>query len=246
VRTLKLVLEYDGTAYQGWQIQARGPTIQGVIEEKLATLTGTRVRLIGAGRTDSGVHAWRQVASFRTEHPIPTEKLQRALNALLPRDIAVLSAEEAAADFDARRNARGKRYRYQIWNSRVRSAFHERFTWQVAQTLDVAAMRRAAAHLVGEHDFSALRAADCPARHAVRTVRRVDCDDSARPMLAIDVEATAFLKHMVRNLVGTLVEVGLGKRDPASIPELLQARDRTRAGPTAPARGLFLAEVFYP
>jgi tRNA pseudouridine38-40 synthase len=246
MRVLKLVLEYDGTAYRGWQIQATGPTIQGILEEKLSILTGGPVRVVGSGRTDSGVHAFMQVASFATESPRPAGEMLRALNALLPRDIAVKSVLEAPPDFDARRSARGKVYRYQIWNVRERSVFHDRFAWHIARPLEVGAMRAGAAHLLGEHDFSSFRAADCPARHPVRVVRRAELDDSQMPLLRFEVEATAFLKHMVRNIVGTLVEVGLGKRTPESMGPLLAARDRRQAGATAPAKGLFLVAVFYP
>jgi tRNA pseudouridine38-40 synthase len=246
MRVLRLVLEYDGSAYCGWQIQATGSTIQGILEEKLALLTGSPVRVVGAGRTDSGVHALAQVASFATESSRPAGEMLRALNALLPRDIAVKSVEEAPPDFDARRSARGKIYRYQIWNARERSAFHDRFAWHIARPLKVGAMCAGATQLLGEHDFSSFRAADCPARHPVRVIRRAEFDEGQKPLLRFEVEATAFLKHMVRNIVGTLVEVGLGKRSPESIGPLLAARDRRQAGVTAPAKGLFLVKVLYP
>jgi tRNA pseudouridine38-40 synthase len=245
-RKLKLTLEYDGTAYRGWQVQAEGATIQGVLEEKLEVITGTPVRVTGAGRTDSGVHALAQVASFETRSEIAPEQLVRALNALLPPDIAAQEAELVGPDFDARRSARGKIYHYQIWNAERRSAFHGRYAWRLRRPLQQGAMRAAAAHLLGEHDFSAFRAADCPAKHPVRTVRRIEITELQAPLVRIEIEATAFLKHMVRNIVGTLVEVGKGKRTPDDVARVLAGRDRTQAGPTAPAHGLFLVRVHYP
>jgi tRNA pseudouridine38-40 synthase len=244
-RKIKLSLEYDGTAYQGWQLQATGPTLQGVLEEKLSLLAGAPIRVIGAGRTDSGVHALGQVASFETQSPIPLDELLRALNALLPSDFAVHSATLVPSDFDARRSARGKLYRYRIWNAPERSAFEGRYAWWVKRPLDIAAMRAGAAHLLGEHDFSSFRASNCQAKHPIRKLRLLDIEVTA-PLVRIEVEATAFLKHMVRNIVGTLVDVGKGKRTAESIGALLAARDRTQAGPTAPAHGLFLVSVRYP
>lgn len=245
MRVLKLTVEYEGTAYQGWQFQPSGPTLQGILEEKLAIVTREKVRIMGAGRTDSGVHALGQVATFKTECTQRPEDLRRSLNALLPRDVSVLRVEYKSLDFDARRSSRGKRYRYQLWNEVQRSVFQDRFAWHVRKPLDLPAMRRAAELLVGNHDYSAFRAADCQARTATRVIWRLDVDDSQAPLLCLHIEATAFLKHMVRNLAGTLVAVGQGKRDAESMATLLQSRDRTQAGCTAPAQGLFLVEVFY-
>jgi tRNA pseudouridine38-40 synthase len=246
MRTLKLLLEYDGTAYQGWQIQATGPTIQGVLEEKLAVLLRSPVRVTAAGRTDAGVHALGQVVSFRTESTMPVARLLRGLNALLPRDIAVRGGEEVPEGFDARRSARGKLYRYRLWNTPERSAFQGPYAWHVPRPLDLDAMREAAQALLGEHDFSAFRAADCPAKNPVRLLRRLEILETGGPLLDLEIEATAFLKHMVRNIVGTLVEVGQGKRPAESLAGLLASRDRTHAGATAPPHGLFLVEIRYP
>jgi tRNA pseudouridine38-40 synthase len=245
VAAVKLVLEYEGTRYVGWQVQPNGPSVQAEVEAALATLHKAPRRVTAAGRTDAGVHALGQVASFPEERPLPIPAYVKGMNALLPPDIAVRAAELRPDGFDARRDARGKRYRYRIQNLETRAPLTRLVAWQVFRPLDVEAMRRAAAHLVGRHDFSAFRAADCEAAHAVREVRRLEVLGDPRGEVAVVAEATAFLKHMVRNLVGTLVEVGLGARSAASVAELLAARDRTLAGATAPPHGLCLEEVFY-
>jgi tRNA pseudouridine38-40 synthase len=244
MRTIKLVLEYDGTGYVGWQVQANGPSIQAALERALAGILGHTVRVVGAGRTDSGVHAAGQVASLRTERNLPLRAFVAGTNGLLPRDIAVLSAEEREGSFDARRSARGKHYRYQIMNRGTRSPLASRCSWEVFRPLDASAMQEAARPLLGKHDFSAFRAADCQAHHAVRDLTSLQIQrDGDR--IFFDLSATAFLKHMVRNIIGSLVEVGLGRRPVGWIAELLSSRDRARAGATAPAQGLCLVEVFY-
>jgi tRNA pseudouridine38-40 synthase len=243
-RRIKLTVEYDGTDFEGWQRQAPPHrTVQEVLELAVAALVGEHCLVAGAGRTDAGVHARAQVASFVTKAAIPTDGLMRALNAALPPDVAVRDAEEVDPTFDARRSARGKHYVYRIWNRPERSPLHRRVSWHVRHRLDLEAMRRGAAPLLGEHDFSAFRAAGCTARSPVRILRRLDI--SGEDLIAIDFEATAFLRHMVRNLAGTLVEVGLAARSPGDIPEILAGRDRTRAGRTAPAKGLTLERVYY-
>jgi tRNA pseudouridine38-40 synthase len=245
VAFVKLVLSYDGTRYVGWQVQPNGPSIQAELERALSTLHKESVRVTGAGRTDSGVHALGQVASLAVERPLPESAYVKGLNALLPEDIAVRQAEVLEAPFDARRDARGKRYRYRIENLPTRAPLGRLQAWQVFRPLGVEAMRAAAAPLLGRHDFGAFRAADCEAHHAVRELRRLDVEADATGRIEVVAEATAFLKHMVRNLVGTLVEVGLGAREPASMAALLASRDRTLAGRTAPPQGLVLEEVFY-
>lgn len=241
---VKLTLEYQGTRYSGWQHQENGPSIQAEIEKALATLHKAPRRVIAAGRTDAGVHARGQVCSFAEEKPLPLTAYVLGMNSLLPDDVAVQEASLAADGFDARRDARGKRYRYRIARVATRAPLTREVTWQLFRRLDVAAMVRAAPALLGEHDFSAFRASDCQAGHAVREVRRLAVIDEGTEV-SITIEATAFLKHMVRNIVGTLVEVGEGKRDPAAMAALLAGRDRTAAGPTAPPQGLCLEEVFY-
>ena len=241
---LKLTLEYDGAEFVGWQAQPNGRSVQEVLERAVSRLCGSQVRVIGAGRTDSGVHARGQVASLVSPLALPLRAWTVGLNALLPRDLACVRAEEAPDGFDARRWARGKRYIYSILQTAVRSPLRRGRAWEIRRPLEVSAMRAAAALLIGRRDFSALRAADCPARTTVREVRKLELVQTGS-QLEVIVEATAFLKHMVRNIVGTLVEVGHGRRAAESLPALLEGRDRKRAGPTAPAHGLVLDEVFY-
>jgi len=245
---LKLTLEYDGAPFVGWQVQPNGPSVQGLLQEAVEKLCGAPARVTGAGRTDAGVHARGQVASLEPPRELPLSAWTAGLNAHLPPEVACLRAEEAPPGFDARRWARGKRYVYTMLRSPVRSPLWRGRAWEVRRPLDVAAMRAALPFLRGRHDFAALRAADCPAPTSVREVRLLELRVDALPwgeLLELRIEATAFLKHMVRNLVGTLVEVGHGKRAPESLRELLEGRDRTRAGPTAPPHGLVLDQVFY-
>jgi tRNA pseudouridine38-40 synthase len=247
LRTLKLVLEYDGTAYGGWQRQKNAPSVQQELEERLVQMTGQPdLRVTGAGRTDAGVHALGQVASFRTPSRIPTHGFLRGLNTLLPGDVSVLSCEEAPADFDARFSARGKHYRYRILSRPARSALRDRYLWHLPgrRPLDVELMQAAAAPLRGRQDFAAFRAADCERRTTVREVTRLDVVRQGDEIV-VDVEGTAFLKNMVRIIVGTLVRAGRGELDEAGVARIREGRDRSAAGMTAPAHGLYLARVFY-
>ncbi len=242
---VKLVVAYDGTRYVGWQVQPNGPSVQAAVERALETLRHVPGRVTAAGRTDAGVHATGQVVSFPEERPLPLSAYVKGMNAILAEDVAVRAASIEPDGFDARRSARGKRYRYVIENYETRAPLTRLRAWQLFGPLDVAAMREAAAHLVGRHDFAAFRAADCASEHAVRDLRRLDVVGQAGGRIELVVEATAFVKHMVRNLAGTLVEVGQGRRAAASMPALLAGADRTKAGRTAPPHGLFLEEVFY-
>ncbi len=241
---VKLTLAYDGTRYAGWQLQPNGPSVQAEVERALGTLHKAPRRVTAAGRTDAGVHARAQVCSFPEERPLPERAYVMGMNALLPPDIAVSAACLMPEGFDARRSARGKRYRYRIENRPTRFPIGRDYAWQLFRPLDAAAMAGAAALLLGRHDFAAFQASDCESRHAVRDLRRLEVL-AAGGAVEVVAEATAFVKHMVRNLVGTLVEVGLGKRPPAWVAEVLASRDRKRAGPTAPPQGLALEEVFY-
>ncbi len=242
---MKLILEYDGTRYGGGQVQPNGPSIQTEVERALSTLHKAARRVTAAGRTDAGVHARGQVVSFPEARPLPLDAYVKGMNTLLPADIAVRAASFEPDGFDARRSASGKRYRYSILNVETRAPLTRLFAWQIFRPLDVAAMRDAAGPLVGRHDFAAFQAADCTALHAVREVRRLEVTGEPRGEIGVVIEATAFVKHMVRNIVGTLVEVGVGKRESASMAGLLESLDRTQAGATAPAHGLCLEEVFY-
>ncbi len=242
---VKLVLEYDGSRYVGWQVQPNGRSIQAELRDALGKLLGAPVEVAAAGRTDSGVHATGQVVCFDTERTLPLKAYWMGLNSLLPEDIAVVRAEEVDAQFDPRRGSRGKRYRYRVSNRPSRSPLRRHTHWEVFAPLQVEAMARAARHLLGRHDFSSFRASDCQAAHAMRELRRLDVEGASGDAVSFVVEGTAFLKHMVRNLVGTLVEVGKGRKPEAWVAEVLASRDRTQAGPTAPPQGLVLEEVFY-
>jgi tRNA pseudouridine38-40 synthase len=242
---LALLVAYDGTAYHGWQIQPGVRTIQGAITAALAPLAGAEVRLTAASRTDARVHALGQVASLRADRRVEPAVARAALNATLPRDVRILAARDVPAGFDARRAARLKRYAYLLEVRAVASPFWRRYAWPVGRDLDLAAMRVALRQLRGCHDFSAFCAAAGRDRDPVCTVRSGRVTRRG-DLVAVVVSADAFLHHMVRNLVGTLVEVGRGRREPAWVGEVLGSRDRRRAGPTAPPGGLFLASVRYP
>lgn len=241
---IKLTIEYNGTNYHGWQAQPDGQTIQQILEQALGTLLGVQTRLNGSGRTDAGVHALGQVANFFFAGETDLRRLHKGLNALTPPDIVVKQIEAVADSFDARRDAKGRVYMYRIWNHPFPSAFHRRFSWHVYGPLDIALMQEAAQFLEGEHDFGSFQAAGCDAAHAVRRVFHNSLSRQDE-FLVYTIEATAYLRHMVRNIVGTLVEVGRRERSPAAFAALLEAQDRTRAGPTALPQGLFLVEVKY-
>jgi tRNA pseudouridine38-40 synthase len=244
-RNIRLLLEYDGTGYHGWQRQLDALTIQQVLEEALQRLTGERIILIGSGRTDAGVHALGQTANFRTESAIPLTAFHKGLNSLLPKDIAVLAAAEAPPEFHARKSARAKTYEYRILNRPTRSPLSGRYAWWIAPGLDLAAMAGAAAVLPGEHDFTAFRASGSDNHNPVRRVLAAEWRDHPGGRLSFTITATGFLRGMVRSLVGTMVEVGRGKAPPTILAELLASGARHLAGPTAPPQGLFLMEVFY-
>jgi tRNA pseudouridine38-40 synthase len=241
---IKLTVEYDGTNYHGWQIQPNCESIQAVLERAVSTFLGTRTRVTGSGRTDGGVHALGQVVSFVTERELQPHRIRRALNALTPPDITIKDVEHVPDSFDPRRDAQSRVYEYHILNRATRSPFHLNRAWHLHEPLNLAAMRAAISCLLGEHDFTSFRAAGCDAAHPIRKVYRTILEQRG-DLLVYAIEATAFLRHMVRNIVGTLVEVGRGERTVQSFAELLEARDRTKAGETAPAHGLFLMEVKY-
>lgn len=244
-RNIRLLLEYDGTRYHGWQRQADVLTIQEVLETAVARLTQTPVALIGSGRTDAGVHARGQVANFRTTSAIPLRAFHQGLNSLLPRDIAVLSAAEAPPEFHARKSARAKTYEYRILTRPNRSPLNHHYTWWIALPLDLTAMAGAAAFLPGEHDFTAFRASGSDNINPVRRVLAASWREEPGGWLTFTITATGFLRGMVRSMVGTMVEVGRGKAPPTILAELLTSGARHLAGPTAPPQGLYLVEVFY-
>jgi tRNA pseudouridine38-40 synthase len=273
--SFKVVLAYDGTEFVGWQRQASGESIQGVLEEALRSFDDRDVTVIGAGRTDAGVHALGQVAAFSLRNTIDAETLARALNAKLPDTIRVLSACEVAETFNPRYDARAKTYRYLIWNGPALSPFERRYAWHVPVALDAGAMDAAARRLEGRHDFAAFQAAGSDVETTVRTMAssRVlsaklstteDTEDTGEKsssrrsfdlgvpralrggeLISYEVTGDGFLRHMVRAVVGTLVEIGRGRRPVEWIDEVIASRDRTAAGPTVPATGLFLVGVDY-
>jgi len=244
-QNIRFTLQYDGTDYHGWQFQPNVITVQEVVQKTLQRVVGHPVRLVGAGRTDAGVHAWGQVANFHTENPIPPEKLKKAMNALLPPAIRVLALDQAAPDFNSLGLARSKTYRYFVFRRLEPSPWIFRYSWHLVCNLDVPAMTAAAQFLVGRHDFSAFRASDCNAKTSVRSLENFRIWNK-KNLLIFEVTAGGFLKYMVRNMVGTLIEVGKGRFRPEQVKTILESRDRKKAGPNIPPRGLFLWRVDYP
>lgn len=245
LRNVLLQLEYDGTDFVGWQIQPQSRTVEGTLLKALAkVLNEPEVRVTGAGRTDSGVHALAYPITFQTRSIIPLQGLVRGVNSLLPPDLRALDAREVPLDLSARRSAAGKRYRYRIRDGALPSAIHRNRAWQIRGRLDLEPMREASRCLVGRIDFSSFRASGCAAAHAVREIREVTIVRSG-PEVVVEVEGTAFLRHMVRNIVGSLVEVGLGRMAVEEFRRGVKDRDRSKMGPGAPGHGLYLVCVFY-
>lgn len=262
-RTFRLTIAYDGGGYAGWQRQSSGTSIQELLEHALEELDGRPVPVVGAGRTDAGVHALCQEARVSIERAVDGGTLVRALNARLPPAIRVLSAIEVPGDFHARFAARSKSYRYRVWNQEVLSPFEHGYVWHVpAPALDREAMAAAAALLEGRHDFAAFQAAGSGSTSTERVVfssrvrmsaatgrdvpsRTDDLAGSERPLILYEIRGNGFLRHMVRTIVGTLVEIGRGRRSAGWVTEVLASKDRARAGPTAPPDGLFLVGVEY-
>ena len=244
-RTLKLTVAYDGSRFVGWQRQAEGESIQGVLEEALARFEGAPVTVHGAGRTDAGVHALGQVASVRVTCAHDSATLTRALNAQLPEDVRVLNVEDAEAEFHARFSARSKTYRYVIRNAPIVMPFERAYVWHLAERLNLDAMQEAAGLVAGTHDFAAFQSVGTESPGSIRTVLRSAVREIEPSLLAYEVTGEGFLRYMVRALTGTLVEIGRGWRDPASMRELLAGGRRADAGATAPPHGLFLVGVDY-
>ncbi len=255
MKKIRITLQYDGTNYSGWQIQPDRTTIQGLLEEALKRITGAETKTVAAGRTDAGVHAIEQVVAFETSSGLLPEVFQRALNALLPEDIRVISAGYAEENFHPRYDAKSKSYVYIINNSSVKNPFLVRYAYYFGRRLDVERMLQASSYLIGRHDFRTFQASGCSAKRTVRTVKKIDIllKDSLEfldflfqgKFIVFRIEADAFLRYMVRNIVGTLIEAGTGKRPPEEIRDILLGRDRRLAGPTAPPQGLFLERIYY-
>jgi tRNA pseudouridine38-40 synthase len=249
--SFKIILAYDGTDYVGWQRQANGVSIQGLIEEALFELDGRAVSVAGAGRTDAGVHARGQVAGFSLQRVIAADAVLRALNARLPPAVRVVDAVEADERFHPRFSARQKRYEYRIWNAPIADPFERRYAWHVQEALRVDAMDAAARMLEGRHDFAAFQSAGSAATTTIREISHSRIAPSSiglasdTTLIAYEVAADGFLRHMVRAIVGTLVEIGRGRRPPEWMADVIASGDRGVAGPTAPPEGLFLVGVSY-
>jgi tRNA pseudouridine38-40 synthase len=245
MRTLRLTIEYDGTNYVGWQRQATGPSIQQLVEDALGQIIREKVVLHSSGRTDAGVHARAMIAHFRTECDFPLVAFREGVNRFLPNDIAIRAVAEETDEFHARFSADSKWYRYQIFTAPVRSPATTRTSWHIRQELDFAAMQEAARAFVGMHDFAAFRTSNCDARTTEREIYSLDLQRDG-DLIILDVRGSGFLRHMVRIIVGTLVEIGLHKRPIADVPRLLTRAPGLRAGVNAPPQGLCLMEVYYP
>ncbi|MEC4684970.1 MAG: tRNA pseudouridine(38-40) synthase TruA [Nitrospirota bacterium] len=255
MRRIRLTLQYDGTNYSGWQVQPDRVTIQGVIETRLRKMTGEETMVLSAGRTDAGVHALQQVASFDTASQHPPGVFQKALNGMLPPDIRIISSEYAGDDFHPRYSAKAKSYFYLIDCSETGNPFTGRYSYYCKYRLDSEKMIKAAACLTGRHDFSSFRASGCGARSPVREIYDIKVEQMntiefltvgfSGLFIRISVKGNAFLRHMVRNIAGTMIEVGRNRISPEGLKAILEARNRRLAGPAAPARGLFLERVFY-
>jgi len=245
LKNFKLTIEYDGTRYQGWQRQKNGRTIQGEIEKTLTTMTGKTVTLIGSGRTDAGVHALGQVAHFLCETKILPKDFLKGLNSLLPNDIVIKKCAQAHETFHARYNATSKTYNYRILNRPIPAAISRQYAWFIRKKLCLDSMRRATGHIIGTHDFKAFEGAGSPRSHSTRSVIAARIVEKDHDCLVFEIQADGFLRFMVRNIVGTLVDVGHGKITPDEFHEIFRSKDRTLAGATAPPHGLFLMEVHY-
>lgn len=248
VRNIKITLEYDGGSFFGFQKQGSHPTIQAALENAMSRLFNREMKIKAAsGRTDTGVHALGQVVNFYCVSPLALWKIQAALNALLPEAVAVVDIEEEAADFHARYSAKSKIYEYRIWNSPFRAPLRGKMAWHVSDPLDLTEMRRGMKFFLGKHDFKAFAAADPAKKRPQDTVRNILALDlkTSDKLLRMRVQADGFLYHMVRNIAGTLAEIGLGKKKASDIPQILRSKDRGKAGRMAPACGLILAEVLY-
>jgi tRNA pseudouridine38-40 synthase len=245
MRNLKMIIEYDGTRYCGWQRQVGQISIQQLLEESIGAITQENVRVIGSGRTDAGVHAISQVANFKTRTTLAERSILSGINSVLPGDIVVKDIAEVHESFHATHDAKSKVYFYRIFNGTVRSALHRQYAWFIRTSLDVDLMKKGALLFLGRHDFSSFCATGCDVLSHIRTIKEIEIAQDDHDMIRIVVEADGFLRYMVRNIVGMLVDVGKEKRRVNEISAVIEAKDRKQAGMTAPAHGLFLKEVKY-
>lgn len=244
MRNIKFTIQYDGTNYAGWQFQKNARSIQEVIEDRLKKITGERVSIVGSGRTDAGVHASAQIANFKTNSKIPLKSLQMALNSALPKDIVVSRVEEMGPKFNSQHCAKSKLYRYTIANSNFVDPFVRHFAAKCFYSLDIKAMRKAAGFLLGLHDFASFQTMDNRKNDSIRAIKNIKIAKEG-DLVYIDIEADGFLYNMVRNIVGTLIEVGRGKITEDKVKDILSKKNRRFCGPTAPAKGLCLVKVRY-
>ena len=244
-KNFKLLIEYDGSHYHGWQRQKGDRSIQGEIEAALETITAGRVTLIGSGRTDAGVHALGQVANFQCDTGLEPAALMNALNSLLANDIVIMACDPVHASFHARYDVRSKVYQYRILNRALPAAIGRQYAWFIRKTLNPEAMRAALTHIIGRHDFRAFEGTGSVRQHTIRHVFSAELTEQQGRFLIFQIEADGFLRYMVRNIVGTLVDVGLEKLNPHDFKRILDSKDRSQAGATAPAHGLTLIKVNY-
>lgn len=245
LKNIKLVLQYDGKNYHGWQRQKNDASIQSVLEENIERMTGKSVTLHASGRTDAGVHALHQVCNFKSDTKIDPESLRNGLNALLPDDIYIKESVYVDPDFHSRYSAKRKSYEYRVWNRRERNIFLRDYSWHIDRDLDLEEMRRCLSMLVGKHDFSSFKSSGSGNINPVREMYRADLIDNEEGMIRFFFEAEGFLRHMVRNIVGTVIEAGLGKISSDDFDVIFSSRDRKKAGINAPPQGLFLTMVYY-
>lgn len=245
MRNIKLIIEYDGKEFNGWQKQPNKLNIQGTIEQAIKQVTGEEVDLTASGRTDAGVHAFGQVANFKTNSSIPTDKIAIAINTKLKRSIRILSAEEVDERFHSRLSCKRKTYRYVINNSEFSSAIYRNLETHIPQKLDIEKMQEASKYFIGEHDFKAFKASGTSSKSSVRTIYKLDVKQMPQNRIYIEVTGNGFLYNMVRIISGTLVDVGTGKIKPEEIEKIIKSKDRSQAGKTLPPNGLYLLNVEY-
>jgi len=244
-KNIRLILEYDGTRYHGWQRQKEDITIQAVIEDNIRKMIGKQVALIGSGRTDTGVHALHQVCNFITKSGIELDSMRKGLNSLLPNDILIKGIEYVPLDFHSRYSVRSKTYEYRVWNSKEPNVFLRNYTWHIRDDLDLERIRRSLSMLIGRHDFTSFRSSGSVNKDPVREMMRAELHSQEKGVLSFLFESEGFLRHMVRNIMGTVVEVGKGKISLDEFKEIFQSKNRRNAGIKAPPQGLFLKTVKY-
>ncbi|SKA82376.1 tRNA pseudouridine38-40 synthase [Clostridium sp. USBA 49] len=244
MRNIKLVIEYDGTNYSGWQIQKNATSVQGKLQETLKKITGEDIEVIGCSRTDAGVHARRFVANFKTESKIPYKNFKAALNSNLPSDIVIINSEEVSLDFHSRYSSKGKLYSYTILNKEEPAAIGRNYVYHYKRKLDVEAMNKACKFFLGTHDFAAFKSSGSSVKNTIRTIQKAYFKVNADKIIFY-IEADGFLYNMVRIIVGTLIDVGIHKINPEYVLEIIKSKDRKRASKTVPASGLCLEFVYY-